>query len=200
MWRCKHCQIEFDFDTTTIKANHSRWCDQNPKRNVKRPRKPSVFSNKETWKRSIADAHKRGCYKNVKRKFGILHTKETKEKLRTIALNSKHRRILRSTRNYTMVDGTVVLLDSSWEEALAKRLDFLKIKWIRPKTPIQWKDDTGKSHNYFPDFYLSDYDIWLDPKNDQVYKLSKEKIEAIMKILPNLKIIRTLKECNEFNI
>ena len=33
MWNCKHCKKEFDFDTTSKKANHSRWCESNPKRN-----------------------------------------------------------------------------------------------------------------------------------------------------------------------
>lgn len=32
MWRCKHCKEEFSFQTTSEKANHSRWCEQNPKR------------------------------------------------------------------------------------------------------------------------------------------------------------------------
>lgn len=31
MWKCKHCKTEFDFKRTTDKANHSRWCSQNPK-------------------------------------------------------------------------------------------------------------------------------------------------------------------------
>lgn len=33
MWVCKHCNKEFDFSNTSEKANHSRWCDDNPKRN-----------------------------------------------------------------------------------------------------------------------------------------------------------------------
>ena len=33
MWKCKHCEKEFDFEKTSDKANHSRWCDKNPKRN-----------------------------------------------------------------------------------------------------------------------------------------------------------------------
>ena len=33
MWKCKHCNNEFDFNTTSEKANHSRWCDYNPNRN-----------------------------------------------------------------------------------------------------------------------------------------------------------------------
>ena len=31
MWTCKHCNKKFDFERATDKANHSRWCDKNPK-------------------------------------------------------------------------------------------------------------------------------------------------------------------------
>jgi len=30
MWNCKHCKKEFDFKSTSEKANHSRWCGYNP--------------------------------------------------------------------------------------------------------------------------------------------------------------------------
>lgn len=30
MWICKHCQKEYEL-TASQKANHSRWCDKNPK-------------------------------------------------------------------------------------------------------------------------------------------------------------------------
>jgi len=33
MWKCKHCNKKFDYNTTSEKANHSRWCDDNPNRN-----------------------------------------------------------------------------------------------------------------------------------------------------------------------
>lgn len=32
MWHCQHCNKEFNFNKTADKANHSRWCDHNPKR------------------------------------------------------------------------------------------------------------------------------------------------------------------------
>ena len=32
MWHCKHCKEEFDYNHSQ-RANHSRWCDKNPKRN-----------------------------------------------------------------------------------------------------------------------------------------------------------------------
>ena len=31
MWKCKHCNNTFDYERTTEKANHSRWCERNPK-------------------------------------------------------------------------------------------------------------------------------------------------------------------------
>ena len=31
MWSCKHCNKLFEFIKTADKANHSRWCDANPK-------------------------------------------------------------------------------------------------------------------------------------------------------------------------
>ena len=34
MWKCKHCKKEYDFATKSQKANHSRWCIKNPKRNT----------------------------------------------------------------------------------------------------------------------------------------------------------------------
>lgn len=33
MWKCKHCNNEYNFKTTSEKANHTRWCNKNPKRN-----------------------------------------------------------------------------------------------------------------------------------------------------------------------
>lgn len=70
-----------------------------------------------------------------------------------------------------------VLLDSSWEVSIAQQLDDANIIWIRPD-PIPWIDAEGKSHLYYPDFFLPDHNLYLDPKNpycmirDQ-YKMSE---------------------------
>ena len=61
--------------------------------------------------------------------------------------------------------GKIVRLESSFETKFADLLDELKIKWIRPK-PLPWIDDLGTEHNYYPDFYLINYNIYFDPKND----------------------------------
>lgn len=202
MWICKHCSKEFHGLTSSETANHSRWCNLNPKRSSynkdlsKARAAKTNFLNQYSYGAKCSDETRKKISESSK---GRTHTEETKELLRQKALASKHRRILRSTREYLQKDGNVVLLDSSWEEALAIRLDELNIQWIRPDS-VNWVDNNGKSHNYFPDFYLVDYDLYLDPKNDQVYKISTEKIAKVLEILPNLKILRSLEECKNFNI
>ncbi len=32
MWTCKHCKDDFEFNSLSEKANHSRWCSENPKK------------------------------------------------------------------------------------------------------------------------------------------------------------------------
>ncbi len=157
-------------------------------------------------------AIKRGCLKTrttletkrFRQKLGYKYfdrkqSLETRNKLSIIGRKSKHRRILKSTRNYTCKDGTVVLLDSSWEECLAKRLDELDVLWIRPKIPLKWIDHQNKDHNYFPDFYLPKFDIYLDPKNPIVYIKQQEKINYLLKNYKNIYFLKTLEECKHFN-
>ena len=204
MFICKHCKKEFIGLSASNKANHSRWCNDNPKRieyteklisarkGIKNPRNQFVKAKDEGRTIVSAMKGKPSTRKDYK------HNSESLEKIREKALSSGHRRLVKSTRYYTQVDGTQVLLDSSWEESLARRLDSLGIPWSRPKDPIKWEDSSGKIHNYFPDFYLPIQDLYLDPKNPYAAIVQKEKLDIIKIHLPNLKIITTLKECEEF--
>jgi hypothetical protein len=40
-------------------------------------------------------------------------------------------------------------------------------------------DSTGKQRNYYPDFYLPEHDLYLDPKNPYAMKQDLEKMTAI---------------------
>lgn len=68
-------------------------------------------------------------------------------------------------------------MDSSWEVELAKWLDRLDIKWIRP-TYIQLE-----SKKYYPDFYLPDLDIYLDPKNPMRIQQQKDDLNEINQLI-----------------
>jgi hypothetical protein len=71
-----------------------------------------------------------------------------------------------------------ILLDSSWEVRTAELLISKNIKWIRPSF-IKWKDKLGKIKRYFPDFYLPDLNVYLDPKNPYCLSKDNEKIEVL---------------------
>lgn len=100
--------------------------------------------------------------KSIKGKPGRKQTESTKVKLSTIAKAREFGGF--SMRNKGFVYNGVKL-DSSYEVAVAKSLDYNAIKWVRCKRFI-YRTPDGVVHYYTPDFYLPDYDIYLDPKND----------------------------------
>ena len=66
---------------------------------------------------------------------------------------------------YTTVDGFEVLMDSTWEVALAKNLDELGIKWVRDESMIlEYKTVRGRKRKYIPDFYLPDFKLYVEVK------------------------------------
>lgn len=197
---CKYCSISFAELNSSERANHSRWCINNPKRpEYVTKNSGSQFQTPEVIaKRTIGikKAHADGKYDHVIHtgNKGYRHTDATKQVLREKALASPHRRLRKK-----MIEYNGIWLDSTWELELAKRLDELKIKWIRPD-PVKWTDDNNLIHNYFPDFYLPDYDLFLDPKNPQAYKVQEKKIKILLTQYKNLVIIKTLNECKDFKI
>ncbi len=200
--KCKHCATEFD-DTmsASVRANHTRWCDKNPKRSeYKNTNNGSQLRTPEAVQKrieSLKKAHADGKYSHIDRGQwwkGKTHSEETKERMKQKALASSHRRLRKR-----MIEYNGVWLDSSWELELAKRLDQLQIKWTRPG-PISWVDANGLHHNYFPDFYLIEHDLYLDPKNPQALKVQKEKLDHLLTQYQNIYIISTLKECRNFTI
>lgn len=76
-------------------------------------------------------------------------------------------------------DGTTIILGSSWEKQIAIFLDEHDIEWTRPKS-LDYVDQCGKSRKYFPDFYLPQHDIYLDPKNSMKIKVDQYKLDYFL--------------------
>lgn len=74
--------------------------------------------------------------------------------------------------------GENVLLESSWEVEVAEKLDELKIEWERPD-PVIWNDSKDEPHYYYPDFFLPNYDLYLDPKNPYCMNRDEEKMKKV---------------------
>jgi hypothetical protein len=71
-------------------------------------------------------------------------------------------------------------MDSSWEVKLAEFLDANKIVWIRSKKLcLLYIDENGLKRRYYPDFYLPEYDVYLDPKNKYLQQKDAPKLERV---------------------
>lgn len=56
-------------------------------------------------------------------------------------------------------------MDSGSERTFAELMDLNSIKWIKNTTKcFDYRDITGKARKYYPDFYLPDYDYWVEIK------------------------------------
>lgn len=96
-----------------------------------------------------------------KLRLGHPCSEENKAKMRDIAF----RRHLGGWHTSRTIEYNGIKLDSEYELRVAKELDLNGIKWERPSYFL-WTDDSGINHRYYPDFYLVEYKIYLDPKND----------------------------------
>lgn len=78
-----------------------------------------------------------------------------------------------------------VLLESTWELEIAEFLDANNIAWSRPE-PIKWLDVDNIPRLYYPDFYLKDFNIYLDPKNPTAMKKQQHKMDIVKQLIPIL--------------
>ena len=141
-------------------TNHDKWVTQTNKRKIYVGEHTKLYGYKtctccqqKFW--ALA-ADKRCCSPECSRK------------------NSTYRKIVHEY----VLEGEILWLESSWEIEIADYLNSLKIRWIRPKH-IPWIDRTGKRRRYFPDFYLPDFDLYLDPKNNYQIELTREKLDIV---------------------
>jgi len=89
------------------------------------------------------------------------HTDEFKKLMREYAIKRKLGGITQS--RWIKYNGKT--LGSTYELKIAKSLDENNIKWDTCKR-FNYIDPFGKKRTYTPDIYLTEYDIYLDPKND----------------------------------
>jgi len=73
-----------------------------------------------------------------------------------------------------------IYLESSFEIKLAKNLDDNQIKWIQPQ-PLSYIDLFKQRHLYYADFYLPEYNIYIDPKNSYLLNKSIKKLIRVSK-------------------
>ena len=216
MYICKFCKKECK-NTNSLK-NHERLCRENPNRQIikngfteynrklknhevtrrtgnqftKARRENRIYVVSETTKNKIREfASKRRHTDIEKQRISSTMKIVARNNPEIYSLSQIHKRTKHYTYNGIRIDGT-------WELLFLKYLDQLNIRWERCKTPFEyiWNNST---HSYYPDFYLSDYDVFIEVKG---YETARD-LEKY-KVVPNLYVIRKneikLIQSNLFNI
>ena len=134
--------------------------------------------------RSFVQASKRGEFKTRSRSEAIKQSHiNDGPRVWSIEAKDRHSEIMSTKMVNRKVaskrfDHNGVILESSWEKKVAESLDEAQVNWIRPE-PILYTRE-GQIKRYYPDFYLPDYDVYLDPKNDYVRKLDENKLILVI--------------------
>jgi hypothetical protein len=123
--------------------------------------------NRKLQCRTISDAQKL-AWANGTQDATIYQTPEHRKKmakfggLKPRAGHCKHIK-------YTMRSGTVVDLQGTWELKFAVFLDDRKIEWERNRVGYRYTFG-GKEHEYFPDFWIKELDIYVEVKGYETEK------------------------------
>jgi len=174
--KCKFCDKKCKNKISLVQ--HQIRCSENPdkiktkhseKTKKKISEKMKIVNTNATriWKKETIEKLRISSKKGNEKYW----TKENREK-HSILMKSivkKHPESY-STKNVSgrvkTYDYKGVSLKGTWEVTIAKILDKYKIKWTNKIKPIPyfWKK---KWHLYFPDFYLLDYDNYIEVKGYQ---------------------------------
>lgn len=185
---CKYCNRICK--NSNSHRNHERLCKSNPNR------QKTVLEDKEWRAKNIKPEHlKENQYTKAKR-LGIdppILSKETRYKLGSGLRGKKltqetkdkisagmKRAVKENPDSYSKnnvsgrvkhVDYKGVRLKGSWEVKVAKWLDSQNIQWESEARPQEYIFENS-TKTYFPDFYLKDFEIFIEVKG---YKTEKDE-------------------------
>jgi len=181
---CKHCSKECKSIKSLV--NHERLCSSNPSRQVS----SFVEFNKNTppWNKGKTGVQVSPMKGKPGTFLGKTHTTESKQKIsEKLSINNKGGRA-----KWYMVAGQNV--QGTWERDIATKFEQLNIRWIKLKTnkdTLKYEMN-GKIRSYTPDFYLPDYDMYVEVKGFW-WGDDKEKMKIVLQTYPD-KIIAVVEK------
>lgn len=84
-------------------------------------------------------------------------------------------------------NGDLIKVQGTWELAFVKWADQKNLIYTTHKGRFNYSDGE-KERQYYPDFFVEDWDCWVDIKNDYHFNLQKDKFNSILKSNPDLKL------------
>ena len=147
---CPECYSKYKSKASIIshywRSHTLKGLEFNPNKNPKNRKNGNQFTTGKYTEHS-AKTRKKISLKNLENPHGIMLPENR-------ATNGKSWKV-----PYIDSYGKDCLLESTWEWKMANELDKSGIKWKRP-----WHFNVGIGY-YTPDFYLPEYDLYLDPKS-----------------------------------
>jgi hypothetical protein len=86
-------------------------------------------------------------------------------------------------------DGEIIKVQGKWELAFVRWAEDNNLRFKSHKDRIPYKDSHQNSRSYYPDFFVFDWESYVDVKNDFHYNLQIEKFDCIRKSNPDLKLL-----------
>ena len=188
---CNHCNkiitynkkrnIYCSKNCSASKTNKGRICKEITKTKIK----AKIMNNKSTCKLYLITCNI--CNKQLLVNRFKKNNKTCSKQCKNIFIGEQVKgKTGGSTKQFIsyMNNGNNVSLDSSWELLVALDLDRNSIRWERPSSYL-----LSNGRKYTPDFYLIDFNIFLDPKAyrkgywKQIEKIKQFEIEYKVRCL-----------------
>jgi hypothetical protein len=116
------------------------------------------------FKQGSIDAWARGCYDNA---------------------NTSGRA---NWHTYIHSNGTAYKVQGRYELKFIEYLDNNNLRFECHKGKIPYVADDGLTHHYFPDFYVYEWQSYVDPKATHWYRIQKRKFELMAEQHPDLNL------------
>ena len=197
---CVYCKKTCKNDNSL--RNHQRLCKLNPNRQI-------LVSNFIKWNEKVSKGLAKGSNQHIKAKESgtiVVVSEETRQKISKKSKGRKltpeqierhriamKRAVLQNPNSYTAnnVSGRTPIIEyngfklkGTWELETAKWLDKNNIKWTNIIDGFEY-DWNGSKHLYYPDFYLTEIDYYIEVKGYE-----RERDRAKWKVVNNLIIIK----------
>ena len=156
-------QIRCSENPNKIKTKHS----EETKRRISKTMKIVNTNAERIWKPESIERIKKSSTLFNKTYWTVENRKKHSDLMKKVVKeNPKSYSTSNVSGRVKLYEYNGVKLKGTWELTVAKLLDKYNIKWSNEIKPIPyfWKDNW---HLYFPDFYLIDYDKYIEVKGYQ---------------------------------
>ena len=127
---------------------------------------------------------------NLLRKLLLIELKSGTTVFQSVCLRPKFNK--NNISNLEFTNSEKVNFAHKSEKEFARILDFYLIRWLYEPTtfPLEWDEDDRVVKSFTPDFYLPDYDLYVEltTLNQKLVTKKNRKLKTLKKLYPDVNI------------